>query len=134
MPQPTRPFARASFAAAAALALAVVLSGCAGLDVFGARGEPERDADTKEITSSGQADVFAIEVGDCLDEASADEVSEVPVVPCREPHDEEVFSEFLLTETERPGAEPTEPSSTPRCDAAYAAGVGVPRHESARDW
>ena len=134
MPQPTRPFARASFAAAAALALAVVLSGCAGLDVFGARGEPERDADTKEITSSGQADVFAIEVGDCLDEASADEVSEVPVVPCSEPHDQEVFSEFLLTETEWPGVEAIEEASITRCDAAYEVFVGVTWDESELDW
>lgn len=137
MPQPTRPFARAARSAltvAAALALAAALSSCAALDVFGARGEPERDAETKEITSSGQADVFAIEVGDCLDETDASEVSDVPVVPCSEPHDQEVFSEFLLTETEWPGDDAIQEAAITRCDAAFAVFVGITWDESALDW
>ncbi len=134
MPQPTRPFARTALVAAATFALAVALSGCGAMDVFGARGEPERDAETKEITSSGQADVFAIEVGDCVDETEADEVSDVPVVPCSDPHDQELFSEFLLTETEWPGDDAIQEAAITRCDAAFEVFVGVPWDSSELEW
>ena len=44
-------------------------------------GDPERDSETQEITSAGQADVFSIKVGDCLHAVQNDTVEAVPVVP-----------------------------------------------------
>lgn len=116
------------------MALTASLAGCSALNVFGNGGEPERDAETQEITESGQADVFSIKIGDCLDETAADEVTDVPVVPCGDPHDQEVFSEFFLSGDEWPGADVIQSESLERCDAAFATFVGVAWDDSELDW
>ena len=79
--------------AAAAGALVLGLGACSD--------EPERD-DTGAITEEGDADVFTLKVGDCLsDQAGATgEVSDVPVVPCEEPHDSEIFHSYIIPDAE----------------------------------
>jgi hypothetical protein len=52
----------------------------------------------------GEADVFTIAVGDCLNDASiSDVVTSVPIVDCAEPHDSEVFARTDSTTPEFPG-------------------------------
>lgn len=52
----------------------------------------------------GEADVFTLTIGDCLNDLSApDEVTSVPTVDCSEPHDSEVFATTDSTATEFPG-------------------------------
>jgi hypothetical protein len=74
-----------------ALVTVGVLSGCSLL------GGTQRDADG-EITQATDLDAFALQIGDCLDstELTADstEFTEIPAVPCAEPHDSEVIFKF----------------------------------------
>lgn len=119
----------------AALALAVALTGCAAINVFGnSSGDPERDSETQEITSAGQADVFSIKVGDCLHAVQNDTVEAVPVVPCGDPHDEEVFAEFSLPDAEWPGRDAIDAAATEQCGPAFREFVGLPWEESALNW
>lgn len=58
------------------------------------------------MTVSGcvQSNVFELAVGDCFDDgAASDEVSEVPIVQCSEPHDNEVYSVHEITDDAYPG-------------------------------
>lgn len=115
-----------------AIAVAVPLTGCSIVrDVLGAPAPaPERDETTQEIVSEGDADVFAIRVGDCMNEASAETVSEVPVVPCDAPHDEEVFYDFTLEGDEFPGEEAVLAQADEGCLAQFEAFVGIPYESS----
>jgi hypothetical protein len=71
----------------------------------------ERDQDSGEITESGDLVPAKLRVGDCFNEPELDdlgateqfEVDLVSVVPCREPHDAEVYHSFQLTGGEYPG-------------------------------
>ena len=77
-------------AAVAALCLLGVTSGCS---LLGFGGSP-RDPDG-EVTASQNVDAFSLRVGDCIISSELDEnFSEVPVVPCTQPHDAEIYYLF----------------------------------------
>lgn len=90
--------------ALAAMVAAAALSGCSVLDQFLPSSQPVRDAETGEVTEEvDNADVFAIRVGDCLNTAAlegTDELSDVPIVPCDDPHDDEVYFAFTVADGE----------------------------------
>lgn len=65
--------------------------------------EPERD-DAGEVTESGDESVFEIAVGDCMaDQSATGEVSDVPLVPCTEPHSSEVYHTYQVPDGDFPG-------------------------------
>lgn len=66
-----------------------------GYFVYGAMTEVDRDA-YGAIVGEGNIDAFNMRVGDCFDNAYAlnDEVSDLPGVPCAEPHDYETYAVF----------------------------------------
>ena len=67
--------------------------------------QADRD-DSGAIVEEGAVDAFSMRVGDCFDDGSAfddDEVNSVPGVPCSQPHDNEVYALFDVTETSFPG-------------------------------
>lgn len=71
-------------------ALAAVLSGCTAADQLSAMLRGERD-------------VFSVGVGDCFDDATTGDVEEVVSVAmpdCTEPHDNEAYFLFTLTDAE----------------------------------
>jgi hypothetical protein len=82
-----------SLAAGAALAL----SAC-GAD------EAQRDESTGEITAAAEANVFSLQVGDCLNVADVTDtqVQSLPTVPCADEHDGEVYAETSLSGDEYP--------------------------------
>ncbi|WP_104475230.1 YdgH/BhsA/McbA family protein [Microterricola pindariensis] len=129
-------FARHTGAVAAAAALAITLSGCSVLQgVLGPTAAPPvRDAATQEITESGQADVFSIQVGDCMNEVSGDTVYDVPVVPCGEPHDEEAYFEHTFTVAEFPGDDAVYDEALDACYVAFPAFAGISYEESTLDF
>ncbi|QGQ18336.1 hypothetical protein GC089_02495 [Cellulomonas sp. JZ18] len=94
-----------------AVVAALSLSGCGTvLDaVLGENPPPaQRDEPGGEITASAEADVFTLQVGDCLnymDQSDADEISSLPTVPCSEPHDSEIYAEMTITEDQLPTVE-----------------------------
>jgi hypothetical protein len=92
-PVPIHQSLRSLGIAAAAGVLVLGLGACSD--------EPERD-ETGAITEEGDADVFTLKVGDCLtDQAGATgEVSDVPVVPCEQPHDSEIYFAYIIPDAE----------------------------------
>lgn len=134
-------------APALAVTLAATLTGCGSIldSVLGDAPEPaQRDEPGGEITASAQADVFSLQVGDCLNYAAqseeTSEFSSLPTVPCAEQHDTEIYAETTLTEeqyqealtTPAEGADPT--FADQFCYDAFAPFVGTSYEESALDY
>ncbi len=117
-----------TLAATAGLALiaATALTGCSILgDVLGGPGDAVRDEEGA-VVEPGDVDVFALAIGDCFDdEGSAEEVTSVPIVPCDQPHDNEVFHEFEVTDTTFPGDDEISAQAEEECVAAFDAFAGI---------
>ena len=66
-----------------------------GYLAYGAITEADRD-ESGAIVGEGSIDAFNMRVGDCFDNsyATSDEVSDLPGVPCSEPHDYETYAVF----------------------------------------
>jgi hypothetical protein len=94
----------------------------------------QRDESSGEITASADADVFTLEVGDCLDmeAAAATEVETLPTVPCGDPHDSEVYAETDLTGEEIP-ADLDDQAGT-FCYDAFEPFIGMAYEESTLDF
>ena len=103
-------------------------------EVLGRADKPVRDAETQEITEAGQADVFSIKVGDCLNEASGETVTDVPVVPCAEPHDEEAFFEGKLADGDFPGDDAVQAQADEICYGAFTTFAGIAYEDSELDY
>ncbi len=124
--------------AAVIVAAAVSLSGCSIVDQFMPASQPVRDAETGEVTEQvDNADVFAVRVGDCLNTAdldTTDQVSNVPVVPCAEPHDDEVYHAYMLADGDYPGEDAIIAEADNVCVAEFATFVGLSYEESTLDY
>lgn len=77
-----------------------------GFVVYGAVTEVDRD-ESGAIVGGGSVDAFEMQVGDCFDDSYSfgDEVSNLPGIPCSEPHDNETFAVFDLSLTSYPDNE-----------------------------
>lgn len=74
----------------------------------------------------GDGNVFELAVGDCFDTAAAGgEVSDVPIVDCSEPHDNEVFHTFEVEDGDYPGNEALVARAEEECIPAFADYVGT---------
>lgn len=75
-----------------------------------------RDADGN-VVAAGSESVYELQVGDCLDPdpALTGEVAELPVVPCEEPHTQEVFGTVVLDEGPYPGPEAVQQMADRAC-------------------
>lgn len=122
--------------AAAALALAVAATGVTGCSALsGMFGESAtRDAETQEVTDGGSADVFSLRVGDCFDDSPGGAISDVPAVPCNEPHDNELYHSFEMPEGEWPGDEAVDAAADEQCTAEFEVFVGMDYASSTLDW
>lgn len=73
-------------------------------------------------------------VGQCIPFMEwGDEVSELPVVACDQPHTDEVYFIFDATDGDFPGDEALQTLATERCDAAFADYIGIPYADSELD-
>lgn len=112
---------------------ALALSGCSIIEtIFPA--QAERNSETNEVETAGEADVFQMQVGDCLNDQDATEVDSVPAVPCDEPHDYEVYYSFDLDAGEYPGDDAVYEDADQGCYDAFADFVGVTYEESALEF
>lgn len=112
-----------------------LLGGCSTISNFlGGASEPTRDEASGEITEASSADVFALAVGDCLDDEGSDEVTSVPVVPCGDPHDFEVYHEFSIDGTEWPGEDAIFEAADAGCYEQFEPFVGFVYEESEIDF
>lgn len=79
------------------------------------------------LAGCGQGNVFELSVGDCFDDPSVTEqVSDVPLVDCAEPHHNEVFEVFELADGDHPGVDAVEAAAGEGCLAAFEPFVGAP--------
>lgn len=125
----------ASIAGLAILAT-TALSGCSVIDsLLGEPGSAVRDEEG-QVTESGDVDVFAIAVGDCFDDedTSGTEITSVPIVPCEEPHDNELFHEFTLADGDYPGDDEVATQADDGCFAAFPNFVGIAYEESTLEY
>ncbi len=120
--------------ASAVMGAALFLGGCFQISDLGGGPEAVRDADTGEITDAGKADVFTLSVGDCLNDQSGEEVTDVPVVPCSEPHDNEVYYEFSLPDGEFPGKDGVYSAADEGCYPEFSTFAGIAYEESTLDF
>lgn len=112
-----------------------VLAGASALALTACGPEAaQRDEASGEITASADADVFSLEVGDCLDmeAATETEVETLPTVPCGDPHDGEVYAENELTGDEVPAD--LEDQAGTFCYDAFAPFIGMAYEESTLDF
>ena len=95
---------------------------------------PERDADGA-VTTAATESVMTIALGDCLDsEALGSYVTDVPFIPCGEPHDSEVYAQVELADGEYPGEDAVAKQADQYCYEQFPSFVGMSYEESALDY
>jgi len=84
----------------------IYIAAIAGFAIYGAVTEADRDG-SGAIIGEGTVDAFNVRVGDCFDDSSSigDEVSNLPGVPCSDPHDNEAYAVFDVTISSYPDSE-----------------------------
>jgi hypothetical protein len=77
-------------------------------------------------------DLGAEAVGRCLqvDESIGAEVTELPEVPCEEPHTHEIYAVVVSSESVYPGFEALEETAQARCLAEFEDFVGISAFDS----
>jgi hypothetical protein len=104
-----------------ALVLAVAIAGCSN-DKPGAK----RGSDGK-VVKAGTVSVFDLKPADCIDpppDLSGD-VATVPVVPCDQPHTQEVFSLEQSTASAYPGPEALASTANGLCLSSMQTDLGL---------
>jgi hypothetical protein len=94
----------------------------------------ERNA-VGEITTAGTVDAFEVHMGDCFDDEAfaSSEISEIPGVPCSQPHDNEVYAAFDLS-GEWPGDDRVEELAYAGCHERFAGAIGRGYEDSVIDY
>ena len=110
-------------AAVVSLALLALGAAACGPDT------PSRDA-SGAVEDAGDLPADLVQVGDCFD-APEREVEALPVVPCDEPHPNEVIAVFDLPESSWPGQEAVEQLAAQGCLERFEGYVGRAYGESA---
>jgi hypothetical protein len=127
----------AKLLAAGAVGIAgLALSGCSFLGSI-TNDQVDNNSTASDDSSSeagDNTDVFALMVGDCLDDPEADgeEVFDVTTVDCAAAHDNEIYDSIILPDGEFPGAESIDASSSEGCIASFSSFAGIAYEDSAR--
>jgi hypothetical protein len=97
-----------------------------GYLAYGAMTEADRDA-SGAIVGEGSIDAFNMRVGDCFDNTNtaADEVSDLPGVPCSQPHDYETYAVFDVTLDSYPSDDGMGQLAHDSCLERFDAFVGI---------
>ena len=108
---------------AVTLSTAALLSGCSMISDLIPQ-NATRDSETGVVTEPGDISVFALKEGDCLNDVT-DMDTDVPTVPCDQPHDWEVYKNVTMTEEEFPGDEAVAAFADEQCNTEFEAFIGV---------
>lgn len=105
-----------------------------GFFVYGAVSEVDRDG-SGAIIGEGNVNAFQVRVGDCFDDSQSngDEVSNVPGVPCSEPHDNETYAVIDLTMASYPEGDGMEVLAFDSCIERFNGFVGQEYDSSSLD-
>ncbi len=78
------------------------------------------------VASACSAGVLKLDVGTCFDDPETfEQVEDVPIVDCAEPHDNEVFANVDLTGDDYPGQEQVENRARQICYDNFSDYVGI---------
>lgn len=122
---------RALALAGTAVALSVALTGCSVINniIGSASGDANRDDETGQVTEGSNIDIFNLKVGDCKMESPSGLIEDADVVPCDEPHDEEVYHEITMADGEFSEAD-VDTASQECIGDAYTSFVGISYDQS----
>jgi len=109
---------------AVVLLTALSLSGCSAIL------QQIKQATSSTAAPSGRTDVFQMKVGDCFNDESASQVTEVPKVPCTTPHKYEIYFSFKLTGSTYPGDSVVSKESDDGCTPPFTTFVGIAAADS----
>lgn len=122
-------------ALASAGIVAALLTGCSIIQQVLGGGDATRDESGQVIEGNDASDVFLMRVGDCInDQSLSGEVSNVPIVPCSELHDSEIYDELRLTGTDYPGDDAVGDQAWAYCEEAFAEFAGIAYADSVLDF
>ena len=77
-----------------------------------------------------EGNVFSTEVGDCFDNPDATEVSDLPMKECSDPHDNQIYALFDITEDSLP----SQNDLLQGCFDRFEAAIGTPYADSIYDF
>ncbi|HEX2405036.1 MAG TPA: septum formation family protein [Acidimicrobiia bacterium] len=91
------------------------------------------------LLAACSGNVFELAVGDCFDDGEmvvgeVEEVGEVPLVECSEPHDNEVYAIVTVDGEEFPGEQAVQAQADEVCLDAFDPFVGLDYQSSALDF
>lgn len=93
----------------------------------GCSGAPEPGPTSTAGPTSSSTDPFDVDVGDCVDSTSgAGEVTEIPVVPCGEPHVGEAYAAVRMPDGADFPGDAAVVESARGCEEPFEEFVGVP--------
>jgi Septum formation len=113
------------YASSIGLALVLAVAGCG-------TNEPSRDA-SGAVEEAGDLRVDKVRAGDCFDDSDEESVETLPVVPCAEAHDNEIYEVFDLSGESWPGLTEVQHAAAEGCLGPFAEYVGVSLAESVLD-
>ena len=121
---------RISLAAAAVAIAGTMLTGCSAISDLLPK-QSDQGTASQDAGEGSETDVFALAVGDCMNDTSAETVSSLPTVPCSDKHDYEVYYEFELPGDTFPGDDATTAAAEQGCADQFEAFAGIPYDSSA---
>lgn len=93
--------------------------------------------DPSDIEGAEMVTFDELEVGDCLplvDYGDEGEIYELPVVPCEQPHTDEVYFIFDVEDGEFPGDDALTQAASEGCLAEFESFAGIPYDDSVLDF
>jgi len=105
-----------------------------GILIYGATTKVDRDS-SGAIIGEGNVDAFQIRVGDCFNDTGSfdEEVTDLPGVPCSDPHDNETYAVLDLTITTYPEADGMAELAHDTCLQQFGTFVGRDYESSSLD-
>ncbi|PRB10404.1 DUF2510 domain-containing protein [Microbacterium sp. MYb62] len=97
---------------------------------------PEANEDPSAIEGAEMVPFGELEVGDCLplvEYGDEDQIFDLPVVPCEQPHTDEISLIFDVEDGEFPGDDALAETAWQGCVAHFETFVGIPYEESMLD-
>lgn len=99
-----------------------------------ASASPEAETVAQEEVAAESVEATSLKVGDCLaDDPDTEEVSDVDVVPCTQPHESEVYAAMDIDAGEYPGQEAVETMAQDFCLAEFQPYIGTEYADSLVD-
>ena len=113
---------------------AIYIAAALGFGIYGAVTDADRDGSGATI-GEGNVDEFHVQVGDCFNDSSTfvDEISNIPGVPCADPHDNETYAVFDVSKTTYPEGDGMAELANKSCVERFDAFVGNGYESSSLD-